>query len=352
VEDGAIIPFIVQVTDGAVTWEYEANIPVEAPVYNLISVDILDSGNGTLDPGETTTMQLVLTNIGHTPVNYPTFEVTTSDPNITLGDLESDNAYFWGIGDQITVTIDVIATEDAPIGHTALVGMLIGAIGTNYEHIVSIPITLGQLIEDFETATFTTFDWIHNGEAEWSIDSDAYSGSYSAKSGEIGHNESSELSLIMNILYEGNISFWAKASSEQGGSGTVYDYLEFFIDDESAELMIGGEIEWTEYSVSLPPGEHLLRWVYQKDGAQTIGDDCSWIDRIVFPPGAIQPLNVDFGDLNFDGIVNILDVIVTVNAVIGYIEISNDQFQNADMNLDGVVDVLDVLMIVDVVLDN
>ena len=60
----------------------------------------------------------------------------------------------------------------------------------------------------------------------------------------------------------------------------------------------------------------------------------------------------NFGDLNFDGIVNILDVIVTVNAVIGYIEISNDQFQNADMNLDGVVDVLDVLMIVDVVLDN
>ena len=92
VEDGAIIPFVIQVTDGVNTWEYESNIPVEAPDYNLISVDILDSGNGTLDPGETTSMQLVLTNIGHTPVNYPTFEATTSDPNIMLGELESDNA--------------------------------------------------------------------------------------------------------------------------------------------------------------------------------------------------------------------------------------------------------------------
>jgi len=350
VEDGAIIPFVIQVTDGVNTWEYESNIPVEAPDYNLISVDILNSGNGTLDPGETTSMQLVLTNIGHTPVNYPTFEATTSDPNIMLGELESDNAYFWGIGDQITVTIEITATEDAPVGHTALVGLLIGAIGTDYEHMVSVPITLGQLIEDFETASFTAFDWVHEGEAEWSIDPDAYSGSYSAKSGEIGHNETSEISLIMNILYEGELSFWSKASSEQGGSGTVYDYLEFFIDNESADLMIGGETDWTEYSIAIPTGEHTLRWVYQKDGAQSSGQDCAWIDRIVFPPGSIPPLNIDFGDLNFDGIVNILDVIFTVNAVMGFLELSNEQSQNADMNLDGVVNITDILMIVDVVL--
>ncbi len=62
----------------------------------------------------------------------------------------------------------------------------------------------------------------------------------------------------------------------------------------------------------------MLRWVYQKDEAESEGDDCVWIDGIQFPPGTVSPLNIDFGDLNDDGIVNILDVIVTVNHVIGF----------------------------------
>ena len=77
-----------------------------------------------------------------------------------------------------------------------------------------------------------------------------------------------------------------------------------------------------------------------------------WIDRIVFPPGAVSPLNIDFGDLNSDNIVNILDVIVTVNYIIGHIELNTVQLQNADMNLDGMVNVLDILMIVDLALND
>ncbi|MBT3608212.1 MAG: hypothetical protein HN515_08185, partial [Candidatus Marinimicrobia bacterium] len=48
VDDGGLIPFVIQATDNIETWEYEINIPVEAPDYNLISVDFLDLGNGTL----------------------------------------------------------------------------------------------------------------------------------------------------------------------------------------------------------------------------------------------------------------------------------------------------------------
>ena len=146
--------------------------------------------------------------------------------------------------------------------------------------------------------------------------------------------------------------FWSKASSENGGSGTVYDYLEFYIDDEPQELVIGGDTDWNEYTVDLPLGEHLLRWVYEKDEAQSSGEDCAWLDMIQFPAGAVPPLSIDFGDLNFDSIVNILDVIVTVNYVVGHIELNNEQVQNADMNLDGTIDVFDILMIVDHALSN
>ena len=352
VDDGGLIPFIIQATDNIETWEYEVNIPVEAPDYNLISVDFLDLGNGTLDPGENTTMQLVLTNVGHSPVSYPTFEATTSDPNIILGAVESDNAYWWEIDSQVTITIEVAAVDDAPVGHTALLGIIIGSVGTNYENVFPVPITLGLLIEDFESGSFTSFDWIQGGDAEWTIDSDSYSGNYSAKSGTISHNQTSELSIELNILYEGETSFWAKASSEQSGTGNIYDYLEFYIDDEAAELNIGGELDWTEYIVDIPVGEHSLRWVYQKDGAQSSGQDCAWLDRIVFPTGSIPPLNIDFGDANLDGSISIFDVILTVNYVIGHIEFSFEQSQNADMNLDGIVNIYDVFIIVDMVMAN
>ena len=352
VDDGGLIPFIIQATDNIETWEYELNIPVEAPDYNLMSVDFLDLGNGTLDPGETTTMQLVLTNVGHSPVSYPTFEATTSDPNIILGAVESDNAYLWEIDGQVTITIEVAAVDDAPVGHTALLGIIIGSSGTNYENVFPVPITLGLLIEDFESGSFTSFDWIQGGDAEWTIDSDSYSGNYSAKSGTISNDQTSELSIELNILYEGETSFWAKASSEQSGTGNIYDYLEFYIDDEAAELNIGGESDWTEYTVDIPVGEHSLRWVYQKDGAQSSGQDCAWLDRIVFPTGSIPPLNIDFGDANLDGSISIFDVILIVNYVIGHIEFSIEQSQNADMNLDGVVNIYDVFIIVDMVMAN
>ena len=116
--------------------------------------------------------------------------------------------------------------------------------------------------------------------------------------------------------------------------------------------MIGGTTDWAEYTVNLPPGEHTLRWVYEKDDAQSSGEDCAWVDRIYFPPGAIPPLNIDFGDLNLDSIVNVLDVIITVNYIIGYIDLNNEQIQNADVNLDGSVDVFDILLIVDMALGN
>ena len=352
VEDGADVPFTIQATDGAETWGYDVNMAVEAPAYNLVSAEFYDNGNGTLDPGESTILQLVIQNTGHAPVSYPTFEATTSDPYLTLGSIESDNAYWWDMDQQVTVTIEITASSDAPVGHTALAGLVIGALDTDYEFVYPVPITFGLMIEDFETGNFASFDWVHGGDADWVIDSDAYSGSFSAKSGEIGHDQTSELSIVMNILYEGNIQFWSKASSEQGESGTVYDYLDFYIDNDPQELMIGGTTDWAEYTVNLPAGEHTLRWVYQKDGAQSSGEDCAWVDRIYFPPGAIPPLNIAFGDLNFDSIVNVLDVIVTVNYIIGYIDLNNEQIQNADVNLDGSVDVFDILLIVDMALGN
>ena len=60
------------------------------------------------------------------------------------------------------------------------------------------------------------------------------------------------------------------------------------------------------------------------------------------------------GDLNVDGIVNVLDVITVVNYVIGSLEdLSFDELCAADNNNDGIVNVLDIVAIVNTeILDN
>ena len=253
-------------------------------------------------------------NIGGSPVNYPTFDITTSDPYLDIIGIASDNAYWWDINTDIVVTIEISVSSDAPVGHSSVSGILIGSLNTPYSAMVSLPITLGLMIEDFETGDFSALSWEHGGDAGWVISPDeSHSGNFSAKSGSISHNQTSELSINMNVLYEGELEFAAMASSEMGGSGTIYDFLEFYINGESQDLVIGGNSNWAEYSVVLPQGLHTLSWIYQKDNASSAGEDCVWIDRVVFPPGSVSPLNIDFGDLNSDNIVNILDVIVTVN---------------------------------------
>ena len=352
IDNGTSLPFSLQAINGSDSWEYSTSLNVSAPEFQLVSMDFLNDVNGTLDPGETVLLQVSMKNIGSSPISYPTFEMTTSDPFISFGEVASDNAYWWDVNEFVTISFEITASNDAPIGHNSVSGIVVGALNTPYSATLPLPITMGLMIEDFETGDFSAFSWSHNGQADWTISSsESHSGDFSAKSGDIGNNQISELSIDMNVLYEGQLQFSAKASSEMGGSGTIYDYLEFYINDDAQNLVIGGDTNWEDYSVQLPQGIHTLRWVYHKDNASSSGSDCVWIDRIVFPPGAVAPLNIDFGDLNSDNIVNILDVIVTVNYIIGHVELDPNQLQNADMNLDGIVNVLDILMIVDLALD-
>ena len=52
------------------------------------------------------------------------------------------------------------------------------------------------------------------------------------------------------------------------------------------------------------------------------------------------------GDVNDDGIINVLDIILTVNIILGIA----DYNQNADVNNDTIVNVLDIVSLVNIIL--
>ncbi len=57
------------------------------------------------------------------------------------------------------------------------------------------------------------------------------------------------------------------------------------------------------------------------------------------------------GDINQDETVNILDIVLAVNGILGTTELSNIEFQLADMNGDGMLNILDIILIVNEILN-
>jgi hypothetical protein len=63
-------------------------------------------------------------------------------------------------------------------------------------------------------------------------------------------------------------------------------------------------------------------------------------------------VNDTIGDTNFDGIVDILDIVRIINQIMGNSEFNDDEFTAADFNADGIVDILDIVQIVNYILAN
>ena len=62
--------------------------------------------------------------------------------------------------------------------------------------------------------------------------------------------------------------------------------------------------------------------------------------------------NIVIGDLNSDSLINVQDLVIIVNIIIGNINPTSNQLIAGDINNDGTLDVLDVVSLVNTILDN
>ena len=56
------------------------------------------------------------------------------------------------------------------------------------------------------------------------------------------------------------------------------------------------------------------------------------------------------GDINFDETINVSDIVMVVNFVLGNSTPSDDEFIASDMNVDGILNILDVIEVVNIIL--
>ncbi len=149
---------------------------------------------------------------------------------------------------------------------------------TRIENIFSI-FNNGENYDDFETGDFSKNDWQFSGSSDWTIDeNESYTGSFSARSGEIGDSQESRLDLTINAAEDCILSFAYKVSSEN-----QWDLLYLKIDGQWMTNGWSGDTGWNTVSFDITAGEHLLTWGYHKDSMGTYLDDCAWIDAVLLP---------------------------------------------------------------------
>ncbi len=149
---------------------------------------------------------------------------------------------------------------------------------------------------------------------------------------------------LVYVNYGGYLSDW-------GGS----DYPEMtlaFIDglgNQITQLEPFGTYNsfWTLFSEEypIPAGTRSIQMILM--GTRYAGDDNdSYFDDLFLRIWQDQNCFAILGDMNSDNIINILDVIIMVNIILG----SDADSSMADMNSDGSVDILDVILLVNIIL--
>ncbi len=277
------VTFTLSSSDGDNTWESLFLITLNAPVLSIDELTIDDTetgnGNGQLDPGERVEIIIHYNNSGHTPaINATSFleaqcgSVEIIDPVAELGSI----GLFGGADASFFALVD----EDAPEGILAPLYNQLTVGG--YELEKTYQEKISAICEDFETGDFSAFNWQFGGDQPWNIINDfPYEGNYSIISGNIDDGQSSEISLAYEVMVADSIAFIRKVSSDPD------DKLKFFINNQLIEEWSGMTSGWKRECFAVNAGTKTFKWVYQKNGDQTMGADCGWLDYIIFPPPVV-----------------------------------------------------------------
>lgn len=273
VPNNSDVRFFVTCTDGVDTWESKFNAKIYAPELDIVKPNGLE-----LNPGDDVTLEFEVVNNGGSNAGNLSFSILTPEEIILSQSVFSIPSL--GVGEEYVFEVALTVSEDAEYGYAYEMPLV--ACSGKYAAYDSYAVIVGNVTEDFETGDFSKFDWELDGSPAWEITTNnVYEGQYCAKSGAIGDQTSTTLSIILDVKAQSELSFYKKVSSESG-----YDFLKFYIDGQEKDKW-SGEDNWSEESFILTEGLRTLEWTYIKDVYSEDGQDCAWVDNIKFPPTAV-----------------------------------------------------------------
>ncbi|MFC2111617.1 C25 family cysteine peptidase, partial [Bacteroidota bacterium] len=214
IEDQHQVLFQLQVEDSASSqWNSTFSVVLNAPDLMINSFLIDDNttgnGNGKLDIGETVELIINTSNNGHADALSSIGTLLSSNNLITVSAPHNFNTLAQGSNANASFTVIL----DASLWNGATTKFDYNVNSGFYYNNESKLQMVGVIDEDFETADFSKFSWLPGGTLPWTVidtsnsDSSIFEGNYCVRSGAIGHDETSELSIQMNVIVDDTISF-------------------------------------------------------------------------------------------------------------------------------------------------
>ena len=236
-----------------------------------------------------------------TPVNGTTFSTDSCEVTITCP-TDGVTIYYTTDGTLPTVSESCRYKGVFSITDTATIkaiavkeGWLDSACAT--VTITKVGLTLEGVLGADSRVRVTT-----GGEADWVPinDANAKEGSTSARSG-LGNADDDSVSWIqLSVNGKGTLSFWCKTSCEHDDDNAyTWDRVEVMVDGQAKpDWYMDGTSQWVQRTIAFDTvAEHAVRIAYIKDESDYDGEDCAWLDGVVWTPvGASSESLPDLGD--------------------------------------------------------
>ena len=297
--DQHVVVFNLEMIDNlSNTWSSTINVLLNAPILDHTTFTINDAalgnGNGRLDAGETLELIIDAANTGHADIDNLTAVLGSLSSYVTIN-TASVNVASLNTNQQQSTVFNITVDANTPVG--TYVEFPYDLTDGVYTHNNTFNSIVGIINEDYETGDFTNYAWINDPLYPWVIDNaNIYEGVHSSKSGAgLPDGEVSHLNINIDVTADGDISFFKFVSSEQD-----YDFLQFYIDGNKQGEWSGIDNAWSFVFFPVTVGNHDFEWEYDKDGGLADGQDCAWIDYIVFPPMYIAPTTVVESKIDFE----------------------------------------------------
>ena len=277
VPDGTVAQIDVTMTSGADTWTGKIMTTLHAPVVVIESLNVAEGS-----------VEFSFKNNGSAPFVGGLLTLTSCSPDLVFDPevLVAEDVVEAGQSLPLTVAYTVDPSVEPGTTFEAAYSFTTGMFEISNIFVVSY----GAIMEDFESGSFGA-NWTLSSQYPWQIVSGGR-GSYCAKSTNNGaSNSSGYMQLQVNVLAAGELSFWYKVSSENN-----YDKLHFYMDGQEKGVW-SGTVAWTEFTQAVTVGNHTFKWEYTKDSSVNSGDDCTWVDDIIFPPTMVYTFIAPATDL-------------------------------------------------------
>ena len=277
IANGTTIKFTLSIEHDGLSYEKDFNVIVTSYNFDITEIHAEEfdgNGNNFIDPGEIAKFTLKVQNTGSYKMENISANMTSNDNFVRVISKDVDVKDL-NVTDETDIEFEVYIEWNIlpePISLTLELDINGYKIKKNFEKL------LGTLSENFENGTIENDSWENNSNSKWYVvDDEGYLSKHSLRSGPIGDEESTEISITLETTSSQELSFYYKTSIEES-----WDFFYFYIDGD-CKIKATGEKKWTHAQFPIEKGTHTYTWKYEKDMMLEAGLDCVWIDEIIFP---------------------------------------------------------------------